>query len=101
MTDRSLSQFILWPRPPQLLFYAAVWIAVWASMLSLPAPASESDLNLDKSWEQDLAYLHRHHAQAGKDYIFAYGPLGVFYGQFYDPSLYWSKYAWEVLLKFA
>jgi hypothetical protein len=70
-------------------------------MLSFPRPASQQDLNLDKSWEQDLAYLYRHHAQAGKDYLFAYGPLGVFYTQFYSPDLYWPKYAWEVLLKLA
>src|SRR3984893_1997249 len=85
----------------QIVPIILLFVLFWASMLSFPRPASQQDLNLDKSWEQDLAYLHRHHARAGKDYLFAYGPLGVFYTQFYSPDLYWPKYAWEILLKLA
>jgi hypothetical protein len=97
----SVRPFLTPSNLARLFFYAIVFVVLWASMLSFPVPASEQDLLLDKSWEQDLAYLFRHHAQAGKDYIFAYGPLGTFYGQFYDPQLYWSKYDWELLLKAA
>jgi hypothetical protein len=74
-------------------------VVFWGSTLSFPDFVY--GFNLDQSWEQDLAYLYRHNAQAGKDYIFAYGPLGVFYSQYYDPELYWQKYGWEILLKLA
>ena len=83
------------------LVYLPLLVAFLISMLSLPRPASERDLLLDNSWEQALAYLYRHHAQAGTDYIFAYGPLGVYYTQVYDAELYWLKFGWEILLKLA
>jgi hypothetical protein len=79
--------------------FGLLLLLFWASMFSFPVPASSADLNLDKSWELALSYLFRHHAQAGRDYLFTYGPLGAFYGRSYDPGTYWWKYAWEILLK--
>jgi hypothetical protein len=85
------------PSATRLVCYFLLLVVFWGSMLSFPDFVL--GFNLDQSWEQDLAYLYRQNAQAGKDYIFAYGPLGVFYSQYYDPELYWWKYGWEILLK--
>jgi hypothetical protein len=81
----------------------SLWLGLvflfWITLISLPDYAY--GVGLDDSWEQGLAHLWNHRAQAGIDYIFTVGPLGYFYSRAYDPSLYWPKYAWELSIKLA
>src|SRR5690348_6189831 len=72
-----------------------VGLILWPSLLSHPRPVDPLDLS--SSWEQSLAYFGKHQFQAGKDYIFSYGPLGYFDTLTYDADLFWYKYAWDVI----
>lgn len=60
--------------------------------------ASYGGLDLTGSWEAALAHFLRHSWQAGKDYVFTYGPLGYFGTVLFEPALFWHKYAWELVI---
>jgi hypothetical protein len=69
---------------------------IWVLLLSFPT-VQEPDLDI--SWRMCLGHFCKHHAQAGIDYIWTYGPLGTFLGLVYDPDLFWWHYAWELVVK--
>ncbi len=86
-------------RAPAVLGAAAgltVWLVLLDFHLVTPPPKS-----LDGSWEEALGYFCSHHFQAGADYLFTVGPLGYFLNRTYDTDLFWSKFAWELLVKLA
>ena len=71
---------------------------VWISHMSLPIPTSTP--GLDASWRQVLGYAITHGWQAGRDFVFTFGPLGYFNPAPYDPALFWTKIVgWEIALK--
>jgi hypothetical protein len=76
----------------------AVFVLLWVALLDFSKQVAGP--GLDPSYAQAFGYFLRHDFQAGKDYIFTYGPLGYFLHTAYDPALYWYKYAWEMSVKF-
>jgi hypothetical protein len=82
-----------------LILLLASGLLTWLAFLHYPVfVASEG---CDASWSQALGYFLKHHMQAGKDYIFTFGPLGYFYTQAYDSDLFAYKFLWEVGIKLA
>src|SRR5437773_11936289 len=82
----------------RLLTGALFLLILWIALLDFPRFVVGGS-TLDGSWEQALGYFMAHRAQAGVDYVFTYGPLGYFDTNAYEPSLFWWKYAWEVISK--
>jgi hypothetical protein len=78
---------------------ALLFVVFWISLFKFPEYIF--GLGPDESYEQPLGYFFKHHAQAGVDYMFTYGPLGFFYSRAYEPDLFWHKYFWEVIVKAA
>jgi hypothetical protein len=71
---------------------------VWVSHMSLPLPTATP--GLDASWRQVLGYAITHGWQAGRDFVFTFGPLGYFNPAPYDPALFWTKViGWEIAFK--
>src|SRR5437773_953468 len=79
--------------------YAAFGVVLWFSLPNFPDYTF--GIAVHQSFEQALAHFLKTHAQAGKDYVFTFGPLGYFYTTAYDPDLFWNKYAWELIIKLA
>jgi hypothetical protein len=48
---------------------------------------------------RSYGYFVTHHLQAGRDYVFTYGPLGYFWSFAYDADLFWYKYWYELVVK--
>jgi hypothetical protein len=78
-----------------LLVLAA--LAMWLRFLVFPSYVAGDELDL--SWMQSYGYFFTHRLQAGKDYIFTYGPLGYFWTPVYDADLFWYKYCYELVVK--
>lgn len=81
---------------------AALLLLFWISLIDVPrfvgGPNEKGEYwshGLTSSWEQALAFFFQHRYQAGRDFIFTYGPLGFLAGGTFDPFIYWLKYAWE------
>jgi hypothetical protein len=73
---------------------------LWLSFLRTPLPAAgAADQGPDSSFYQSYGYFLKNRLQAGKDYIFTFGPLGYFYRSAYDSDLYWYVYAWQLGIK--
>jgi hypothetical protein len=70
---------------------------MWLRFLMFPLYVAGDELDL--SWMQSYAHFFTHRLQAGKDYIFTYGPLGYFWGFVYDADLFWYKYCYELVAK--
>jgi hypothetical protein len=68
------------------------------SLLGLPNEVAGP--SLDQSWGQALGFFLKNRLQAGRDYVFTFGPLGYFFTQLYDGDLFWCKYVWELGMKF-
>jgi hypothetical protein len=73
-----------------------IGLLIWVSIISVPVVEA---VGVDQSWERALAHFFHKEAQAGVDYVFTFGPLGVFYTTAFDATLFWPKYAWEILVK--
>jgi hypothetical protein len=71
---------------------------VWLGSLQFPAPVPGP--GLEQSWQKSLLYFHQHRAQAGKDYVFGYGPLGYLLTPAYERCCFSQKLAWEFSIKF-
>jgi hypothetical protein len=96
--------------PPLVLPWAAIgkaggkvlsfvlFLVLWLALLDFSKQVAGP--NLDQSYAQAFGYFLKHDFQAGKDYIFTYGPLGYFLHTAYDPDLFWYKFAWEIAIKF-
>jgi hypothetical protein len=65
----------------------------------LDFPTVVAGPGLDASWMQSFHYFRLHHLQAGKDYVFTFGPLGYLTSRGYSEEFFWTNYAWEVGLK--
>ena len=72
------------------LFAAALFLALFRMPEGVTYPA------LDNSWSRALPECFVSHAQAGRDYVFTYGPLGAFTSVIYSEDFYWAKYIWEL-----
>jgi hypothetical protein len=82
----------LWLR---VLLFLFLWIAL------LDFPHYVASVGNDTSWQRCLGYFLTHRLQCGVDYVWTYGPLGYFVNMVYDTDLFWHKYAWELIVKFA
>jgi hypothetical protein len=98
----SFSPSRLWNLAPRSvtglrwLAYGVLFLVFWISLLRFPEYVY--GWGVDQSFEQPLDFFFKHHAQAGVDYIFTYGPLGWLFSTAYDPDLFWHKYIWEVVI---
>src|SRR6185436_3594654 len=72
-------------------------VGLWIALLRLPSIAAGS--GFDDAWLLAFAFFLKHSAQAGRDYVFTYGPLGYFMQRSYDGDLFAAKYAWEIVVK--
>lgn len=72
-------------------------LVVWVSLLYLPGDVAGT--SLDQSWGQALGFFLKNRLQAGKDYVFTFGPLGYFFTALYDADLFGWKYIWELVTK--
>ncbi len=89
---------------PAIIFVA---LLLWGSLMAFPQrPAGNT---LDPSWQQALAYAAKNNLQAGVDYVFTFGPLGLFMNNIYeghglyftvlyDPDIFYSQIAWEAVI---
>lgn len=67
--------------------------------IALLFPQYAGDVHhLDHSWMRGLGHFMSARAQAGVDYIYTLGPLGALFTPVFDPSLFWIKYTWTVVL---
>src|SRR5260370_9031874 len=69
-------------RPARLFIYllfVVVALAMWVRFLSFPTLVGGTEGNVDESWNQAYGYFLKNEFQAGKDYIFTYGPLAYFH----------------------
>jgi hypothetical protein len=73
-------------------------VAIWLGNLHFPF--ADCGTGLEASWCKGLLYFHQHNLQAGKDYLFTYGPLGCYLVPRYDRDFFWNKVVWELLVKF-
>jgi hypothetical protein len=94
-----------WKRLVRGAGLSCLFLLFWFVLINVPefvAPEKNYSWssNLTASWEEGLAILFERGAQAGKDYIFTYGPLGFLASCVFDPPTFWHKYAWEVALSF-
>lgn len=55
----------------------------------------------DYSWCRALQQCFMSRAQAGRDYVYTYGPLGAFLTPAYAEEIYWHKYVWELTVNLA
>jgi hypothetical protein len=78
---------------------AALALVLWLRLLTFPFAITTT--LLDDSWALALAHFTATGARAGVDYVFTYGPLGSFLVPAHEPSLYWQRYAWELVVKLA
>jgi hypothetical protein len=86
--------------PAGYAVFILVGLAVWLRFLNFPTVVGGEFGDVDGSWNQSYGYFLKNHFQAGKDYIFTYGPLGYFHTAMYDSELFWHKYVWELAVKF-
>ncbi len=73
-----------------------VALFMWVSFFRVPTPLSP--MEVDSSWVASLGHFFKHDFQAGRDYIFTYGPLGFMYIGVSDPSLVWHQWTWAVVV---
>ena len=79
------------------LFFVAGTVTGIALLLY---PTGVAGPTMDPSWAQSLGYFLKHRFQAGRQYVFPYGPLGYFPVPLYNADLFWLKIAWELGIKF-
>jgi hypothetical protein len=77
----------------RLAAFAVLCVLVWATHATLPVSVVTDDR--DPSWRAALGYALDHGLQAGKDYVFTYGPLGYFSTNVYVPEIFGIRLAWE------
>lgn len=77
----------------------ALFLLTWVGLVEPPAHVRA--LDFDDSWGRALAHFMRNGCQAGRDYIFTYGPLGYFGTKVFAPELFVLRYAWEVIVGLA
>src|SRR4026207_1478431 len=76
--------------------FVLIALLIWLSRLNLPGQIASNQL--DTSWSQALSYAFEHRMQAGKDYVFTFGPLGYFQTGVYSPGSWAIRiYGWEFL----
>src|SRR5262249_25095103 len=75
-------------------FIVAIWLG------NLHFPFFDCGTGIEASWCKGLLYFRQHNLQAGKDYLFTYGPLGCYLVPSYDRDFFWNKVVWEVVVKF-
>jgi hypothetical protein len=61
-------------------------------------PSVVPEPSLDGSYALALGHLLKSGAQAGRDFVFTYGPLGYFYTPAFVEGLYAAKLTWELAL---
>jgi hypothetical protein len=86
-------------KPVIAVVFTLIAAAMWLRFLVFPGALGGAEGDVDLSWNQAYAYFLKNHAQAGKDYVFTYGPLGYFQTDLYDADLFWHKVAWELVLR--
>lgn len=73
-------------------FWGALVAVLWVGTLDVwPDPIGPY---LDASFHHAFYYFHQHHLQAGRDYVFTYGPLGHFLFA-YEHGFFPYKLLWE------
>jgi hypothetical protein len=77
-----------------LVLFSTIWICL------ADFPARVAGVSLDDSWQKSFAYFLKKGMQAGKDFVFTYGPLGYFNSPVYDRDLYWAGFILELATKF-
>lgn len=89
-----------WPKLPPWVgrtLTAAGLVFLWASLLWLPRVASITFF--DNSWQESLNYFTVHHLQAGRDFVFTYGPLGYLSTGAFHPATFGLAIVWEIVVK--
>jgi hypothetical protein len=81
------------------MLFGVLFLLFWLALLDFPHYVASA--GNDSSWMRCLGHFLTNRAQCGVDYAWTYGPLGYFVQIVYDANLYWWKYAWEIVVKFA
>ncbi len=77
---------------------AAFALATW--LINLATPESKGFPELDPSWQASVMRSVEQGRRAGVDWIFTYGPLGLFDVGVYSSKLYWvQRLAYDVWFK--
>ena len=76
---------------------AVIILIIWLGALNIPVASIGP--GIEQSWQHALYHLHRQCLQAGRDYVFAYGPLGHFLATVYEPGFFPYRFAWELAAK--
>jgi hypothetical protein len=63
---------------------AVIILIIWLGALNIPVASIGP--GIEQSWQHALYHLHRQCLQTGRDYVFAYGPLGHFLATVYEPA---------------
>jgi len=78
------------------LFPSLAFLLVWLAQLAPPRVIADDAL--DPSWSQAMGRLLLEGRLQGVDFLFTYGPLGLFASEVDEPALYWTRLLlWEGL----
>lgn len=81
------------------ILFGVLFLLLWLALLDFPHYVAST--GIDSSWMRCLGHFLTNRAQCGVDYAWTYGPLGYFVQFVFDANLFWWKYAWEIVVKFA
>lgn len=87
MTKHTLAAGVSLERTVNRLIWVVAASVCFAMLLKFRGYQPADPLGLDPSWQVALTYAWKHGLQFGRDVVFPYGPLAVFYTQMYDPDV--------------